>query len=80
MAGGCREWVRADDAQRVGNMGSSYFLSPWPMWRPLSNKQTNNKQTMAREWRPSVISASGSLDLVDFHELWRPLGTSQRVR
>ena len=21
----------------TGNMGSSYFLSPWPMWRPLSN-------------------------------------------
>ena len=39
MAGGCREWVRADDAQRVGNMGSYYFLSPKPMWRPLSNKQ-----------------------------------------
>ena len=32
---------RAEDAQRVGNMGSSYFLSPWPLRRPLSNKQTN---------------------------------------
>ena len=30
MAGGCREWVRANDVQRVGNMGSSYFLSPGP--------------------------------------------------
>ena len=25
---------------RVWNMESSYFLSPRPMWRPLSNKQT----------------------------------------
>ena len=40
MAGGCREWVRANDAQRVGNMGNSYFLTTRPIWRPLSNKQT----------------------------------------
>ena len=41
MACGCREWVRAYDAQRVGNMGRSCFLSPRPMWQPLSNKQTS---------------------------------------
>ena len=41
MAGGCREWVRANYAQRVGNMGNSYFLSPSPVWLPLSNKQTS---------------------------------------
>ena len=41
MAGGCREWVRANDALRVGNNESSYFLSPRPIWRPLSNKQND---------------------------------------
>ena len=41
MVGEYQKWVRATDAQRVGKMGSSYFLSPWPCRRPLSNKLTN---------------------------------------
>ena len=45
MVGGCREWARANDAQRVGNMGSFYFLSPRPMLRLLSNNNNNLKQT-----------------------------------
>ena len=49
MAGGCREWVRGNDAQRVGNIRSSYFLSPRPMWRPLSNKQTNKQYHDGRQ-------------------------------
>ena len=32
--------------KRIGNVGSSFFLSPWPIWRPLSNKQTKYVSTV----------------------------------
>ena len=65
MAGAFREWVRANDAQRVGNMGSSYFLSPRPTWRPLSNKQQTIDNTLKR-----LVGLSDSIGHNSGHPTW----------
>ena len=50
MASGSQELARATDAQKFGNMGSYYFLSPMPVWRPKSNKQTNLSKLSMRQF------------------------------